>query len=751
MNNESLVKTQHWTQVPALTPEITYRSDRSTEPQAGSVLDYWRILCRRKASLLLFGALGLAGGLAVTLPQVPLYRASTALEIQDSKGNASAMKILNPSSDSAPADSLTDVQTQMQILQSRTLIENALKKVQLSTQEESGPHTAHSSSLFSFLPDFGNGESLVERTKKHLKVSQSGETRIVDVSFDATDPFLAARFTNALTAELIDENLQARLEMNRRTSQWLVAQLDELRGKLKHSEDALQAYARAKGLIYTGDKQSVSEAKLRELQTELSRAEADRVEKQSRSELARNAIAETLPEVLNDSNLRTMESTLTDLRRQEADLAVTFKPDYAKAKRVRAEIESLEKAIKAQRAVIVNRIDNELQASKRREEILTAAYAKQAKSVVDDSEKSIQYDMLKHDVDTNQQIYQAMLLRVKEASITSALKATNVRVIDPAKPPAHPYKPNLPLNTGAGLLCGLIVGTVIVLVRTRTNMSVQEPGEAAMLLGIPELGVIPASKKEQKQLTPIQTLFSRQKQIGAPGGEANAFSLTSPVLADSFRSVLASILFAGAKQRQRVLVITSASPGEGKTTTATNLAVTLANMNRKVLLIDGDIRSPRLHNIFGLNNSTGLTNALQQIAISETSKVDPMIHRTSIPNLHILTSGPAVQSGADLLFSAAMPALIARYREEYGMVLIDTPPMLLMPDARALGRVADAVVLIARSGQTSRDAIQAAYRRFVEDHTPVLGVVLNDWNAKTSAYHYYATYSDTTAECAEVV
>jgi capsular exopolysaccharide synthesis family protein len=344
-----------------------------------------------------------------------------------------------------------------------------------------------------------------------------------------------------------------------------------------------------------------------------------------------------------------------------------------------------------------------------------------------------------------------MLLRVKEASITSALKATNVRVIDPAKPPAHPYKPNLPLNTGAGLLCGLIIGTVIVLVRTRINMSVHEPGEAAMLLGIPELGVIPASDKEQKQLTPIQTLFFRQKQIEAPGGGANNLPITSPILADSFRSVLASILFAGAKQRQRVLVITSASPGEGKTTTATNLAATLANMNRKVLLIDGDIRSPRLHNIFGLDNSTGLTNALQQIAISETSRVDSMIHRTSIPNLHLLTSGPGVQSGADLLFSAAMPALIARYREEYGMVLIDTPPMLLMPDARALGRVADGVVLIARSGQTSRDAIQAAYRRFVEDHTPVLGVVLNDWNAKTSAYHYYANYNDTTAECAEAV
>jgi capsular exopolysaccharide synthesis family protein len=198
-------------------------------------------------------------------------------------------------------------------------------------------------------------------------------------------------------------------------------------------------------------------------------------------------------------------------------------------------------------------------------------------------------------------------------------------------------------------------------------------------------------------------------------------------------------MFSGAKERPRVLVVTSANPAEGKTTTVTNLAATLANMNQKVLLIDGDIRSPRLHDIFGLDNSVGLTDLLAQRAVDGTL-ADASIRKTSIPHLSVLTSGPGVEAGVDLLFSQSMPALIAHYRRQFDMVLIDTPPMLVMPDARLLGRMADAVVLIARAGRTSRDAIQAAFRRFVEDQTPVLGIVLNDWNAKSSAYKYYSAY-----------
>ena len=273
--------------------------------------------------------------------------------------------------------------------------------------------------------------------------------------------------------------------MNRKTSEWLVSQLSDVRGTLQHSEDALQAYARKKGLIYTGDKQNVSEEKLRELQTGLLQAQADRVEKQAKFETAQKAAPESVPEALNDGNIRAMEANLTDLRKQEAEMAVTFKPDYSKAKRLHVEIESLESAIQEKRTMIVRRLDNELQESKRREQLLESAYARQTQLVTNDSENSIQYDVLKHDVDTNRQIYQTMLQRVKESTITSALRSANVRVIDPAKAPLRPFKPNLPMNAGAGLMAGLLLGLVSVIIGSKTNGTVQQPGDAEKLLGIP--------------------------------------------------------------------------------------------------------------------------------------------------------------------------------------------------------------------------------------------------------------------------
>lgn len=675
-----------------------------------------------------------------------MYRATTAVEIQDNKDDLLATKMLNTSNSTIPAETPTDVETQVRILQSKSLIERALERLQTSADEKAGTQSRSASESQIIIGPSGTAtrEDAVEKTSKQLKVSQSGQTRIVEISFEDGNPDRAARFTNALASEFIQANMESHLEMNRRTTDWLLSQLDDLRGKLKSSETALQNYARQQGLIYTNGNESISEEKLRELQAELSKAQAERVDRQSRSEVAHSVTDDTVPEVLNDNNLRAMESSLTDLKRQEADLRVVFKPDYTKTKRVQAEIQALESAIAAKRNEIVSRVDHELLESERREQLLAGAYARQMRFVADDSDKSIQYDMLKHDVDTNRQIYQAMLQRVKESSIASALKATNVRILDAAIPPDHPYKPSLPVNTGAGMLCGLMIGVAGILLRARTNASVQEPGDAGLLLGVPELGVIPAAQTSRKRIAPARGLLLASIQ-NETSEIASAYPENSSVIADSFRSVLASILFTGTRRRQQVLVVTSANPGEGKTTAVTNLGATLANMKRKVLLIDGDIRSPRLHSIFGLDNSLGLTDVLQQIAHHEVPKIHSPIRHTGIPNLHVLTSGPAIESGADLLFSTSMPALIARYREEYEMILIDTPPMLLMPDARFLSRVADGVVLIARAGKTGRDAIQSACRRLFEDRTPIVGVVLNDWNSRMSKYSYYSNYKDSTA------
>jgi succinoglycan biosynthesis transport protein ExoP len=709
-------------------------------PQPGSVIDYWRMLRNRK---LLIGTLGLAGllvGMGAGLLRGPRFRATTTLEIQDVKDDVVAMKILNPLPYTGSADGMSDIQTQVKILQSRMLSQRALGKAQIKSSGE----------LFKVPARWGiwrnldevKSENLVDNIAKHLKVATSGQTRIVELSLEAAKPETATRFVNALAGEYIAQNIEARWQMNRQTSEWLGGQLEELRSKLQRSEDALQAYAKVQGLLHTNDNQVVSRQKLGQLQEELTKAQADRIEKGSRFQVARKASPETVPDVLNDSNVRALQTSLADLERKEAELGVTFTPEYSDTKKIRAEIETTEAAISQKRVAIIGRLYNELQESEGREQLLTDAYAKQTKLVMDDSEKSIQYDMLKHEVDTNQQVYESILQRVKESSISSAMKASNVRIIDSANVPEHPYTPSLVSYAGAGLFCGLLMGTLGLAVRARTDGRVKEPGEMALLLGIPELGVIPSvrtlDRRGEGLLSPMKLEPQEWKSY------LSSDKLVYPMVADSFRTVLTSIVFGSLQEQPNVLVITSPSPSEGKTTTAINLAVALANMNRRVLLIDGDTCSPRLHDIFGIGNLTGLTELLTRSHVDAKS-ADLAISKTGVEGLSVLPSGPSVQGGANLLYSKTLPWLISHYGEQYDMVIIDTPPALCMHDARVLGRIAGSVVLVARAARTTRDAIHATFQRFVDDHTPVLGIVLNDWDVKASVYKYYDCSRDAKA------
>lgn len=712
------------------------------EVQKGSVIEYWRVLYRRKGILLVFAIVGALGGVLFTLSQSPVYQAKTSIEIQDVNQEFLNVKSANPVEDSS-ANALSDIQTQIQILQSASLLERTLDKLHITSVAVLNPETVKIPIWHPVSAVSGSRNQLMELAEKELKVSEAAQTRIIEVTFQSTDPKVASEVANTIASEFIEQNMEARWQIGQRTSAWLGQQLDELRVNLRRSDDALQAYARDAGLIYTGDKENVSTEKLRQLQAQVSQAQADRVQKESRFKMANTTAPESLPDVLNDNSLRALQNNITDLRRQEADLATTFKPDYSKAKRIRAEIGALESALEHERSEIVTRITNDYQEAEHREGLLSAAYDNQVRLVMQDSQKAIQYDILKREVDTNRQVYETMLQRVKESGIASALRPSNIRVIDPARTPEKPYKPNLPLNGVAGLLGGLMLGIVVAVSRDRAHGSFHQPGEAGRLLGLPELGVIPRAGRTKKIEAPsaVSVLAKGQDDAVLTNGRLVALESRPTEFADSFRAVLASIMFSGDKEGRRVLVISSAGPSEGKTTTATNLAIALAKIGKNVLLIDGDIRKPCVHEAFGLGNATGVTDLLH-LQVLEAAVADDAVRETYVPKLHVLTSGPPVQAGCDLLFSTSMPRVIAYYRERFDMVIIDTPPLLHMPDARVLGRMADAVVLVARAGRTLREAALAASERLLQDRTPVLGIILNDWNPRSSPDGYYGNYKN---------
>ena len=725
------------------------------DPSSSLLLEYWDILRRRKGTLFLIAFLGLLLSVLLTLPQTPIYQARASLEIQSFNENFLNMRNVSPTDNDGPSSSPeVDLRTEVKIIQSESVLERVIAKLDL---EKNLSHVKNSSRLSAWRNALGLSKSKPALSREdalrlvagNLKILTEPNTRLVEILYDCPDPQLAADIANSLTHEFIQKNLEARVQTTQETGKWLTSQMEDVRIKLEKSEDELQSYANASGLLFTSEKDNVADEQFRQLQEELSKARADRIANQSKYELASTAPPESLPEVLDDLTLKDYQVKLTDLRRQYAELSSSLTASHPTVKKVQAEITTLESALEKERTSVIERIRNEFKSAQRRENLLAGNYASQARLISEQAAKVAHYNILKREVDTNRQLYESLLRDVQQAAMTSALSASNVRVVDAAKPPTHPYKPNLVSNAALGLLEGAFLGVVFVVVRGRADRSIQAPGETALYLDVPELGVIPLAQAENLRRFPYVPYFHKGRSLDGQEGENDGgcsqvelvTSRSHSILADSFQATLTSILCLGENgDRPSILVLTSANPGEGKTTVASNLALALAEIGKPVLLIDGDLRRGRLHHIFQASNSWGLSDLLAGKEISDGGG-KWMVLRTSYQNLYLLPAGSVVSNISAKLHSPRALEFLYRMRQEFYMVIIDTPPMLHMPDARLLGRLADGVILVVRSAQTAREAAAAASQRLMEDGSRVLGTILNEWDPRrASGYGYGYTY-----------
>jgi polysaccharide biosynthesis transport protein len=733
--------------------------DPDAQPESGGVLEYWRILRRRKGTLVLIACVGAIIGFLVTLPQTPVYRVQTSLEIVGLNQNFLNIKESNPLNESGASVDNIDIQTQIKILQSDSLIDRVLAKMRSNSTPAPESTRIAAWRRFLNLPDpdpTSPRDQSILYAKKHYKVRTTPvQTRIIEVTVDSMNPQIAVDFANTLTSEFIDQNLESRWQTTQHTSEWLGRQLDDMRARLEQSEDRLQSYARQAGLLFTGDQQknNVSEEKLLQLQQALSSAQTDRIFKQSRWEMANSSPAEALPDVLNDTTLRDYQAKLTDLKRQIAELHATYTDESAKVRKVEGQLATLEAALGTERADILKRIKNEYDEALRRESLLTADYTAQRATVTGESEKAVQYDVMKHEVESNRQLYDAMLQQLKQATLSAALRASNIRVVDPAKFPKQPHSPDIPISTAIGLLSGVLLGALFAIMQERADRSIQSPGETQFILNVPELGIVPAERVGGSiRIRNAGGSSASGKGLIAPLPEDGSSNLPARVeltmwqrrpsiVAESFRATLVSILFSGENgSRPHVMVITSANPSEGKSTVVSNLGIAVAEVNQKVLLIDADLRKPRLHDIFNLKNDKGLSDLLRSKE-GVAGTVDEAIQQTHVPDLYVLTSGSKTSAATSLLYSNRMPELLEELRTRFETIFIDTPPMLQIPDARVLGRMVDRVIMVVRAGKTTRDSAMAAHRRFSEDGTTMLGTILNDWNPKRSPNGYYGYYN----------
>ncbi len=729
----------------------------NTAPQDDSVslFEYWDIIRRRKKSILLTCvACGLLGWL-VTLPMTPIYQARASLEIVRQDDAVMAMTGQTRTYSSQRQETAY-IRNQVEFLKSEPLIERVVEKLQLhkAPEKKEGPGLV-ARVMGWFKPATPAADQptplqrAVKRASANLTITVPPESDIIELYFDSANRETAAKFANTLAEEYIEQSLAVRWEVSQRTTEWLTKQLENMKQKLADSERALQAYADTHQLIFTRDTDSVSEEELRRIQDELSRAMAARIERQSRFEMASDSPVESLPEVINDSTLRQYQIDLTNLKRQEADLLVSLTPEHHRVKHVQAQIAELESTLERERTRIMGLMENEYEAANRREKLLVDRFKQQLNTVSSESAKSIQYNLMKREVDTNRELYQSLMHRVKEAGVTSAIRANASRVVDPAQVPMAPYKPNALLNAGIGLFLGLFLGVAVAFGRERTDRTVKVPGELHFHLRVPELGVIPRFRAIANGASKRSYLPSGKVSLGVNGKSAEngknghtsdlvTWQREPSVDAESFRAALTSILFCRNGNPPAVIAFTSPQSSEGKTTVVSNLAVALAEINRRVLIIDGDLRRPRLDRVLGEPNGWGLSDLLREGESLEDRPLDYLVQKTKIPNVHAVFSGRRTANASNLLHSPRLPELIKRFRQEFDAVLIDAPPVLGLPDARVLGHLADGVILVLRAGQTTLETARAARQRLADDGTPVLGTILNGWDPKEAKYGDYS-------------
>lgn len=709
-----------------------------------------RIIWARKVFILAASLACAAIGFFIAMKQTPIYRSSATVELLGINENFMNMRDVDPNTKVAGSTTEAHVQTEIQLLRSHALVARVVQKLGMAhpAPADQGPGLLSRLNPFSS-PHAGKVDpvsSAADGALANLRIEQIGDSNMLRITYDDTDPDRAANFVNTLTQQAVQVNADERGNLNQRVGGWLAKQVELLRAHMEEAEGELQAYSRKNGLLYTGDdKQNVADTRLQQLETELAAAQAARIQSESQYSLAKGADPDTLPQVLDNGALKSYQAKLVDLERQKAELEATLTPQNPKVKQVAAQIKQLETTIARERKDVLTRIGNEYNTAKKREALLTAAYRAQTGVVSDQNQKAIHYNTLKHEVDTTRDLYEAMLHRVNDAEVVSAIRASDMRVVDAANPAAAPHSPDRPLFTGVGLVSGLLIGLMFVFVQEQKDRTIQQPGHSALLLDITELGVIPSAKAsgakllssppkpEQPPSGPRSLLTMNRKTMGL---ESAVAATGHSLFTDSFRGVVNSILFSsGEHAAMRTLLVSSPNEGEGKTTSVCNLGAAFAEIGRRVLLIDADFRKPRMHEIFSVPNDRGLLNLLS----GDDGPLDPLdlVRETGTERLSILPAGMTSHPLSTLIHSERLGTLLNRLRSQYDLILIDSAPLLLVPESRVLARSADALVLVLRAGVTTVDVAMAARRRAAEDHVPLIGTILNDWKPEITGYGYY--------------
>ena len=720
---------------------LSVKSPRSVYPylaqQQKPILHYWHILRKRKWAMLAAFAIVFALSVIATLNATRLYQATSKVAIFPENPNVLGFK--DAENGSPDFDYEATMETQAAILRSDALAMKVIEAIHLDEDPAftgaTHPQAEDSIKVSNMQPDPAKAAGLLGAFRGGLSVQIIPNSRLVQISYTHPNPRLATEMVNALVRTFIEENFKTKYESVTQTSNWLSTELADLQQKVQTSEEKLVRYQKDHSILGVDEKQNIVTAKLNELNNELTVAQTDRIQKESSYRLA----AAGDPPAFSKASREGASNMLEKLREREADLntqyaqaTTQFGSGYPKVVELSNQLKQVRAEIVVEETRMQHEVRDEYLAAVQRENLLTTAFERQKQEANQLNESAIEYSVLKRDAESNRQLYQDLLQRLKEAGVSAGLRSSNIRVVDVARTPTSPITPDVPRNIRFGVLLGLACGIGLAFLLESLDTSIRNMEELSAISMLPALGMIPLQLSSNGQLRKrLKTVSSVIEKSESP--TLITYARPQSEAAEAYRALRTSILLSSFGAPPKVILVTSAMPQEGKTTVSANSALVLAQRGSRVLLVDADLRRPAVGKLFGIRSRGGLSTL-----ISGSDKVDDVVLPCpEVPTLWILPAGPIPPQPAELLGSSVMKDLIAHWRDSYDHVIIDTPPCLSVTDAVLLSPEADRVILVARSGQTTKAGLRRACDVLQQVNARVMGVVLNALNRRSGEGYYY--------------
>jgi capsular exopolysaccharide synthesis family protein len=597
-----------------------------------------------------------------------------------------------------------------------------LMRYQPSTQQASGEtSTIESPVVQSFL--------------KKLDIEPVKNTRLVKIAFFSPSPELSAQIANAMAENFIEQSIGQRLGAMKYAGDFLAKQIQEVRIKLESSDELLQKFAKQKQYLVLDEKQEQTTKQLSLLTDALMKARSERLAKEALHRQTQGQDFQSLPSVLENPLIAGLKTEYFRLQAEYRKLSETFLPDYPRMVALKSNIEEVNRRLDGEVQKIVDGLRSSYEAGLKSEHLLKSAVDKQKQVTLKTNEDSIRYNILKREVDINRELYAGLLQRMKETAVSAGLDSTNIQITDPAKVPLWPDRPKKLLNLTLGIVLGLSLGIGLAFFADYLDNTVNKIEEVESTFALPILGAVPT----------LASVERRKRMKGTTSGqEEKSFELImhqdqASLLSEAIRNIRTSILFSLPENPPKLLLVTSAEPGDGKTGVSINLAIALSQLGGDILLIDADMHYPDCHRILGQDRTPGLSNVLVGDA-----DLGAAIKLTAIPNLYLLPAGQSPLNPAELLGSERMKVVLELLRKQFKHVIIDSPTVLGFTDSVLLSTFADGTLLVIRAGKTVRAAAQRAVRMLNAVNAKILGVVLNhlDLQSNGNGYLYYQDYYD---------